>query len=321
MNITTPFGNCLKSLLLPLALMWNIGGCGHSDSDGTAEKCFSDDNTEDWGETDSLQLDLQEDSASFEAAGTAQDEPQVISPEPNGLSQLLISEGFDNCAFSPGWNGSYIWWDSYPQGESPFVQMQGHGCVMQVFIPAGVDDISSVDVGLQGDEAFAQVTGSPNVDEFYIEWQEYYPDDHDFADGAQKMMRFTYWKSDEPGGAVINLMAMSNNQDLQLSLSHPDGGNGQPIDLFTNTGLSIPTDRWVTFGVWCRLNTPGEQDGFAYAYMDGEQIVRMENISNRGSDSRGFNQMWIGGNHTNWGQTTQSSRRFVDNVRWYSTKP
>jgi hypothetical protein len=57
--------------------------------------------------------------------------------------------------------------------------------------------------------------------------------------------------------------------------------------------------------------------------MNGNQIVAMENISNRGSDSRGWNILWLGGNFSNGANkpTKGAADRFIDNVRWYSTKP
>jgi hypothetical protein len=233
----------------------------------------------------------------------------------------LISESFDTCGFSPGWDGSFVRTEFYPSGMQPFVEMSGHGCVLQQYIPVGVDDITSAQVGLESAEGFTRVTGGSEVDEFYVEWQEYYPDDHDFADGAQKLFRFTYWKEGESRGPTIHLMAQYENTDLQLAVFHPDGDDGNPIDLFTDTHLAIPTGRWVDLGVWCRLNTPGESDGFCRAYLDGQEVANMDQISIRGNDTRGFNIMWVGGNHTNQKPTVHASSRFIDNIRWFNTKP
>jgi hypothetical protein len=317
MNITKPLGNCFKPMLLPLALVWAVVGCGSSANDGSAEKCFYDDDiSENLSEAISPQVDLPEDNANVEFAAAAQDEQHVIPQEPNGLARLLVSESFDNCAFSTSWNETTVALEYYPDGEQPFVQMEGHSCVLQQYIPAGVDDITMAQVGMSGADAFQQITGSPDADEFYVEWQELYPEDHDFADAAQKLLRFVYSKEDEPRGAQFNLQALDDNSNLQLSWYHPDG-----IDAAWNTHLSIPVGRWVTFGVWCKLNTPGESDGFSRFYLDGEQVANVENLNNRGNDDRGWNNMWVGGNHTNHGLTVQASRRFIDNIQWWSSKP
>jgi hypothetical protein len=226
-------------------------------------------------------------------------------------ANLLAAESFDNCAFSGQFNGSYIRSEFYPPGTSPFVAMDGHGCVMEQRIPAGVDDITPAQVGMEGSDGFTQVTGSPDADEFYVEWEEFYPPDHDFADGAQKMLRFI-----REGGPAVMLQNQYNNANLQISIYHPSG-----VDIFQNTQRSVPLGRWVSFGVWCRLNTPRELDGFCRAYMDGEQIVDMSSINMRGSDTRGWDIMWVGGNHTNQKPTVKTSLRFIDNIRWYNTKP
>ena len=226
-------------------------------------------------------------------------------------SRLLISESFDDCAFSPGWNGSYVRSECYPGGTSPFVAMDDHDCVLQQRIPAGTDDMTPAQVGMEGTGAFQRVTGSPEVSEFYITWEEYYPAEHDFADGAQKMLRFT-----SEGGPGMMLQNQYNNRNLQISAFHPSG-----VDIFQNSGRSVPVDRWVSFAVWCKLNTPGRQDGFCRAWMDNEQIIDMSNVNMRGNDTRGWYLMWVGGNHTNQKPTTRTSLRFIDNIRWYNTKP
>jgi len=211
--------------------------------------------------------------------------------------------------------------DNYPPGVAPFVELPDHGCVMQQYVPAGADEITSAQVGVEGDDEFLRITGSPQVDEFYVEWQEFFPEGHDFPDGSQKMLRFTYYNAGDNNGSQINLSTQNENTNIQLFLYHPEGENGEFINLFYDTNLPIPVGRWVNFAVWARLNTLGQADGFAVAYMDGNEIARLDNISNRGSDSRGWNVMWVGGNYTNQGPTANASNRFIDNIRWYNTKP
>jgi len=233
----------------------------------------------------------------------------------------LLTESFDKCDFSQGWNGSFVRSELYPRGTGPFASFAGHGCVLHQYIPDNSNETTSAQAGVEGSAAFAQITGMPFVDEFYIEWQEYFPEDHDFADGSQKMMRFTYYEPGEEDGSEINLTTQNENTNIQLFLYHPRGSDGEAIDLFVNTGIAIPTGRWVTFAVWAKLNSPGENDGFARAYMDGVEIAALEDISNRGWDTRGWNIMWVGGNHTNDSETTQASSRYLDNIRWYAAKP
>ena len=236
-------------------------------------------------------------------------------------AKLLLTEDFNTCSFNPAWNGSFVRYELYPPGVQPFVEMPGHGCVLQQYVPQGVDEVTSAEVLMEGDEAFQRATGNSQAEEFYVEWQEFFPDDHDFADGSQKLMRFTYWRDGDDSGPGANLVLQTNNSNVQLTMDDSHGKDGSYIDLFTNTERSLPTGRWVDLGVWVRLNTPGDSDGFAKAYMDGEEIVNMENISNRGEDWRGFNVMWVGGNHTNQKNTVKASNRYIDNIRWYDRKP
>ena len=225
-------------------------------------------------------------------------------------SRLLISETFDNCAFTSGWNDSYVRNEAYTNGAAPFVAMDGHGCVMEQIIPAGTDDYTSAQVGLYGSGTFQRVTGSSEATEFYITWEEYYPTNHNFADGAQKMLRFT-----REGGPGIMLQNQYNNGNLQISAYDHTG-----VDVFQNSNRGIPVGRWVSFAVWCKLNTPGQRDGFCRAWMDNEQIIDMSNVSLRGTDTLGWQNMWVGGNHTNQKPTPVTSFRFIDNIRWYNTK-
>ena len=236
-------------------------------------------------------------------------------------TEPLLVENFDNCEFDPQWNASFVRTELYEGHEVPFVSAHGHGCVLHQYIPENMDETTAAQVGLEGREAFLRVAGTPEVDEFYIEWEEFFPEEHDFADCSQKMMRFTFYDGGDSPGSEINLTAQDDNTNIQLFLYHPESENGGPIDLFTNTNLSVPTGRWVRFAVWAKLNTPGEQDGFARAYMDNQEIASLENVSNRGWDTRGWNVMWIGGNHSNNRETTQASSRYIDNIRWYATKP
>ena len=236
-------------------------------------------------------------------------------------AKLLLQEDYEQGGFSPGWNGSFVQDKLYPSGVTPFVQVPGHGYVMQQYIPEGTDEVTPAQSGVEGEEAFARVTGKRTADEFYVEWEEFYPEDHAFAKGAQKMLRFTYWDEGTGRGPGIDFWNQYGNRNLQLAVGHPKGSSGVPIDIFRNTHSSIPRGQWVKFGVGCKLNTPGKRDGFAYAYKDGREIARMEGISNRGDDTRGFNIMWVGGNHTNQGKTRKASIRYIDNIKWYATWP
>ena len=230
-------------------------------------------------------------------------------------STPLITEDFESCALNPAWNGSFVRQEEYQGDGTPFVAMDGHGCVLEQYVAAGRDEVTSAQVGVEGAPAMERITGSSEVEEFYVEWDEFLSSDHDFPDGAQKMMRFTYWVEGEERGPGIMLEDQYNNGNLQISYSHPG------IDAAQSSNRGMPLDRWAHVAVWCKLNTPGAADGFCRAWLDGEQIIDIHDADMRGSDARGFNIMWIGGNYTNQKPTEQASKRFIDNIRWYRTKP
>ena len=239
-----------------------------------------------------------------------------------GPSKLIISEDFDTCGFNSLWgDGAFVRYEYYPSNVSPFVHMEGHGCALQQYIPANSNEITPAQVGISGAEAFTRLTRHPDADEFYVEWEEYYTEDHLPAHGGQKMLRFSYYQEGQPPGAQLNFASVYSNTMLQLIFYHPGDDHHSTVDFAVKLNQSVPYGRWVSFAVWAKLNTPGESDGFAYAYMDGSQIVAREYLNLRNDDSRGWNLMWVGGNYTNSGPTSRATTRIIDNVRWYNTKP
>ena len=238
-------------------------------------------------------------------------------------SRLLLQENFDSGKFSKLWSEVIVKESYYPSGSGPVATLPGHGKALYYHVPVGFNEISPATVSASGSATFTKIAGRPSVDEFYMEWEEMFPDGTTFAQGAQKLLRFTHYKEGDPPGCELNLIAGNGNRNIQLSFIHPGDTNGSPIDLFKNTNLPMPTGRWVKIVVWTRLNTPGQNDGFGRVWLDGEQIVAMENLSNRGHDARGWNTMWIGGTFSNGaGKLSRSTfDRYIDNIRWFSTKP
>ena len=235
---------------------------------------------------------------------------------------LVLEETFDTTELSPLWTVAGVKEELYRTDRiEPFPKMADHGRVLHYYLPKGVNEVTPAEVAVQGDAAFYGVIDKPQAEEFYLEWQEFYPKDHDFADGSQKLLRFTYWQEGEDKGCELTFVIRSNNRSLDIELFHPKAKDGSPVDITFGLPRRMPTERWVTLGVWCKLNTPGKSDGFVRAYMDAEQVLDRSSLNLRGADTRGWNQMWLGGNHSNRALTKQASSRFIDNVRWYRTKP
>ncbi len=257
-------------------------------------------------------------AASAERAGQ-NNEVQARGAE----SRLYIEERFNGAAFNKLWSLAGFKKEIYEKDKiEAFADFPGHGPALRYYIPQGVDEVTPAQVALEGDRDFLRVCGKKNIDEFYAEWSEYFADGHDFADCGQKILRATYWNEGEPLGHELTFAVLDDNSRIQLFLFHPQGlSDGSGLDVGLDYRASMPTGRWVSFGVWCRLNTPGESDGFARVYMDGKPIITRTQMSLRGKDPRGWNVFWIGGNHSNSAPTAQASHRYIDDILLYSTKP
>ncbi len=236
---------------------------------------------------------------------------------------LYLSDSFDYNQFSPHWSIAGFQQNLYtPSNQAAFVDLAGHQSAVHYYIPRGVDEVTPAQMSVEGEASFQRLTGRPQADEFYLEWSEFFPEDHNFADHGQKMVRFDYWKAGEERGTEMTFAVLDNNSRMQVFLYHPRGQlNGRTLDIGLDA-QPIPVGRWVRLGLWVRQNTPGAADGFVYLYLDGQLILSQTNMSIRGRDTRGWNIMWIGGNHSNsTGPTRQASHRYIDDVLWYSSKP
>lgn len=163
---------------------------------------------------------------------------------------------------------------------------------------------------------------SPSVAEFYLEWYEYFVTGYPFAASSQKMVRFGHWAEGEPEHEKqFNLWCQWNNIELGISWHHVDQG----IDQGRWPGFGISKfDDWIKFGIWVKLNTysPQLSDGFIKVWMDDVLIHNHIDINIRGSDSEGYNFMWLGGNYSNIGVgLPNSGHRYIDEIRMYNTKP
>ena len=72
---------------------------------------------------------------------------------------------------------------------------------------------------------------------------------------------------------------------------------------------------------WTKLNSPGNSDGFMRVFMDDRLLMGLENISQRKGSSIPWNMLWIGGNYSNQGPQPSNGNRYIDDIRWYTSKP
>ncbi|HMO17008.1 MAG TPA: hypothetical protein PKA63_00110 [Oligoflexia bacterium] len=242
---------------------------------------------------------------------------------------LYLSEDFENKSFSTLLNNSVINLDHYPDPIQPFVDFPGKGIVLHYHFPVGRNDTTPAQIGVSGDEAFLTLTGSRALQEMYLEWDEYFPDSHDFANGSQKIFRAGFWGkpnphelSEQEGRIQIGLELMWENSYFDLTSYYPATNNSRERSRSNHQGFNAPRNQWFTLAVWIQLNTPGKSDGRITVYRDDKIIAEIHDADLRGDNTEGVNYFWIGGNYSNLGQVTrQSSSRYIDNIRWYSSKP
>ena len=175
---------------------------------------------------------------------------------------------------------------------------------------------------------FSDWAGRPELDEIYIEHLEYWEESYDSPTGSQKMVRIGRYVPDDPFGPYLDSWNQEANTNLQLFHYYRDGGSASINEYFQNTSRGLEKGRWVKFGNWVKLNSPGSSDGFARLYVDDQLIASIEQAEFR-PNSQGYNFFFIGGNATYFSSEisnresypVRDSSRFISGIRVYSTKP
>jgi hypothetical protein len=174
--------------------------------------------------------------------------------------------------------------------------------------------------------ASVELTGTDTFDEFCIEWKEHFKAGYPFMHG-QKMLRVGYEDGRYPSSKKsFGFSCLDENANLQAE--HFIGLWGSTaygsIEWFENTGIAHPMDRWVTWRVWIKLNTPGESDGFVRITANGKPFITADDVNLRGTDPRGYNWWWVGGNYSmegGVGGLTSDGHRYITGLRWWNTAP
>ena len=242
-------------------------------------------------------------------------------------ARLLLADSFEESSVNPLWVLNTLSSNYSGSGGSPFIHSPDHdgGTALRYSILRGQNEVSPV--VLNADKAhLSAIVGAPEAEEAYFEWHEYFEQEYAFPDGSQKLLRFGFDDPEQTSSKKeVGVGIQSQNSDLNIQYFCGQWGDSSSCDVGNalHSNRAIPTGRWVKLGFWVRLNTPGESDGLLQLFVDGELLLDGRDLDLRGSDDHGFNFMWLGGNVSvvSGHGIERSSSRYLDNVRWYSTKP
>ena len=234
--------------------------------------------------------------------------------------QLILSEDFaGNKVTSPYLEHFCSIPEAYNEaGMEHFITCMGKS-VGHYYAPEGTNESTPWEVICYSSSVLA-ATGQEEFSELCIEWQEYFTSGYPWPTSGQKMIRWFYDHSSHPESKKsAEFACLNSNANLQAAVYQ-----GQSDMWFQNSGESHPLDRWVTWRVWLKLNTPGNADGLFWVYKDGEVLLGEEGLRLKDdADPRGYNAWWIGGNYSNLpgGTMTHSGSRYVTGIKWYNTWP
>lgn len=162
--------------------------------------------------------------------------------------------------------------------------------------------------------------------EVWLEWREWFDNAYCFPTSSQKMLRFGYDNASFPASKKeLGLLLQSNNSDINIQYFCGLWGNSSAcnVDAAIHSNQAIAKNQWVTFLIHIKLNTPGASDGQIQLWKDGVSFLSANNINMRGTDTRGYNFMWIGGNYSmlSGGTLSCSGHRYIDDVRFFDADP
>lgn len=242
-------------------------------------------------------------------------------------ARLLLADSFEDDAVNPAWSLNTLASNYESSAGSPFV----HGLVpdgttaIQYSLLAGQNEVAPVTLGVDATQLSA-IVGAPEAEEAYFEWYEFFEPDYAFPDSSQKLLRFGFDDPEQTSSKKeIGVVIQAENSDVNIQYFCGTWGDSSACEVENalHSDMPIPTGRWVKLGFWVRLNTPGESDGLLELSLDDEILIEAHDLDLRGNDPHGFNFMWLGGNVSALSEEgiKRPSSRYIDNVRWYNTKP
>ena len=159
-------------------------------------------------------------------------------------------------------------------------------------------------------------------DEIYVQmWNYFTGDDGTYDHGSMpKIMRVS--SSNNSITAIDLVITLNDNDNNHDSESVAIRYNGGPNDWGAAYGsYSVPNNKWISFELHVKLNTPGKNDGLVELYIDGVLKAKKYNINIRDKYSYKINSALVGGWYSNSGKSSnQWNYRYIDDVV-ISTEP
>lgn len=238
---------------------------------------------------------------------------------------LLFSDGLESGNVASGWDLTTDSSHYSPNtAETVIVTSPVHSgtYALHYYTLSGTNEHTPAQVGMDSTQLNA-IFGTTNPSEIYIEWYEYYDSAYCFPNISQKDLRIGY---DDEGAHLesrkeYNFVTQTTNSDLNIQCFCGFAGNTTAcdVDFAEHTDEAHPLNEWVKWGAWLKLNTPGSSDGFMKIYKNGTLYIDSGNRNMRGTDTRGVNFFWLGGNYS--GTLSCSGHRYYDDFKIYDTFP
>lgn len=158
--------------------------------------------------------------------------------------------------------------------------------------------------------------------EIYFEWWNYFPSPgYTFPVGSQKLMRVGHYDAGFLDRAKsTDLMIQTTNTELTFVFYNQPYGGAQNREFAYRNYTPIVTNTWIKWGIYLKLNTPGQSNGIYQCYKDDVLLLGATGL-NLTDDANGLNYLWIGGNYTNQGVVTGNHSHYIDDIKIYNKKP
>lgn len=176
------------------------------------------------------------------------------------------------------------------------------------------------------DPTLKNLFGGTYPTELYLEWHEYFDSGYCWPSSSQKLIRIGFYDESFPESRKeFGYLVQTSNGDVNIQYFCGQWGNTTNCNVSgaVYSGEAHPTNQWVKWGYWLKLNTSGSSNGFIKVYKNDVLYLDTGNVSLIGNDTKGVNFLWVGGNYSMLGGGTAacSGHRYIDDVAIYSTQP
>jgi hypothetical protein len=231
---------------------------------------------------------------------------------------LLLADDFDGGGVSASWSGPYFNSDFYTPTTSaekfttsPTPVSGSH--VVHYFALDGRSEGTPFQLGLEID-----------TDELYVSWHEYFESAYCWPTGSQKMLRIGNFNGGTGVRKDFTMVTRESGSNVGYEYQCDSDEGICPTGMGHNSETAHPEDQWVHWVMHLKLNTPDDSDGFIKLYKDGTLFLTNLNMDLRGSDTTGFDTVWLGGNYSMEGGVGTlgcDGNRYLDDIAIYSGEP